>query len=70
MKNAARKSKIKAKTRAVKAVVRYDDALPMFTSIVLELLGRAALNHNCFLRDADGNLTYVIRGGGHKAGAR
>jgi CO dehydrogenase nickel-insertion accessory protein CooC1 len=55
------KPKPKANKPAVKAVVRYDDALPIFTNLVLEHLGGAAFAHNCFLRDADGNLTYVIR---------
>jgi hypothetical protein len=59
MKKAKKKNKLAR--RAQKAVVRYDDALPIFTRLILQHLGQAGLNHNCFLRDADGNLTYVIR---------
>lgn len=48
--------------RARTSVIRYDDALPKFTNLVREYLGPAALKRDCFLRDADGNITYVIRG--------
>jgi CO dehydrogenase nickel-insertion accessory protein CooC1 len=52
-------SKRAIKTPPIK--VRYDDALPIFTSLVLAHLGDAGLKQNCFLRDADGNLTYIVR---------
>jgi CO dehydrogenase nickel-insertion accessory protein CooC1 len=42
--------------------VRYDDALPKFTDLVSKYLGPGALKRDCFLRDADGNITYIIRG--------
>lgn len=45
---------------AKQSAVFYDDALPTFTSVVLEYLGDAGLAENCFLRDADGNLTYIL----------
>ena len=59
MRKAANKKN--SKKRTVKSVVRYDDALPIFTDLVLEQLGEAGIARNCFLRDADGNLTYVVR---------
>ncbi|MEA3093648.1 MAG: hypothetical protein QOJ04_4990 [Caballeronia sp.] len=59
---ATKKKRAVAKTMPPKAAVRYDDALPVFTGIVLAHVGKKGLAHNCFLRDADGNLTYIIRG--------
>jgi CO dehydrogenase nickel-insertion accessory protein CooC1 len=67
----AMKSKKKATTsrsrRKWKRTVRYDDALPKFTNLVSEYLGPGALKRDCFLRDADGNITYIIRGNVTKA---
>jgi len=44
-----------------KSVMLYDDALPAFTRIILSKMGDAGLLANCFLRDADGNLTFIVR---------
>ncbi|MCK1654451.1 hypothetical protein IVA88_23830 [Bradyrhizobium sp. 149] len=52
----------KGSARKAKLTVRYDDALPTFTDLVAEHLGPKALRRDCFLRDADGNLTYIVRG--------
>ncbi|MBN9496894.1 MAG: hypothetical protein J0H39_09065 [Alphaproteobacteria bacterium] len=48
-------------SRRQATVARYDDALPLFTQLVLNHLGEEALAKNCFLRDAEGNLTFVHR---------
>jgi CO dehydrogenase nickel-insertion accessory protein CooC1 len=61
MKATKKKKRAAVKMRPPKAAVRYDDALPIFTGIVLAHVGKKGLAHNCFLRDADGNLTYIIR---------
>jgi cellulose biosynthesis protein BcsQ len=39
----------------------YDDALPIFASIVSRTLGLEALLTNLFLRDATGRLTFIVR---------
>ena len=52
----------KGKAQRTKSTIRYDEALPKFTDLVSEHLGSKALRRDCFLRDADGNLTYVVRG--------
>jgi hypothetical protein len=43
-------------------IIRYDDALPVFVDLVVEYLGESALQQHAFLRDADGVLTFVLRG--------
>lgn len=58
----AKKKKTTRTRRHRHRVARYDDVLPTFTDLVQEHLGSAALKRDCFLRDADGNITYVIRG--------
>ncbi len=49
-----------ASAKVVKAVY-YDEALPVFVEIIIKHLGKLALKNNCFLRDADGNLTFIER---------
>jgi Mrp family chromosome partitioning ATPase len=40
--------------------IRFDDSLPAFAALVREALGEAALANNLFLRDASGQLTFVM----------
>ena len=44
------------------SIIRYDDALPVFADLVVEHLGESALERDAFLRDADGVLTFILRG--------
>lgn len=62
MKQRKKKPRTSHKRRRHTSAVRYDDALPKIVDLVRESLGPAALKRDCFLRDADGNITYVIRG--------
>jgi hypothetical protein len=41
--------------------VYFDDALPKFVELVQELLGEGVFDRNAFLRDAEGNLTFILR---------
>jgi hypothetical protein len=41
-------------------IVYFDDALPVFASLVKQMWGEQALADNLFLRDADGRLTLVV----------
>lgn len=40
---------------------RFDDALPRMADLIARFLGAEALECNCILRDAEGNLTLVLR---------
>jgi len=40
--------------------IRFDDSLPAFAALVMNVWGETALTNNLFLRDASGRLTFVL----------
>ncbi len=59
MKSKGKQAKV---PRGRTGMIRYDDALPKFADLVRAHLGQGALKRDCFLRDADGNITFVVSG--------
>ena len=42
-------------------MIRYDEALPLFVTLVRQKLGLEQMSDQVFLRDAVGRLTFVVR---------